>query len=930
MGAWAGLAVVRPELLLLLVLLPAFALAWRRRPPAAGPGRSRLALALRLVLVALLVLSLAGVRVVTQPQRRALIAVVDLSASTRAARDQEAAAVSALVQAKRADDLFGVVTFGHQATVELPPTATPVFDGFQTQPDPGYTDIEGALRLAVGLIPDGYARQLVLVSDGRQNLGDAATAVAALRAEGVRVDVRPAGSAPRAEVLVAGVQSPHEVHAGQSAEVAVDLNSTGPATGTIDVSIDGEAVASRAVTIPAGSSVESFQVGPLAPGLHQVRAALTASPDTYSQNNVGEAILRVVGPPRILILEGAAGGGDNMAAALSAAGMAVTRRLAAQAPTDTAAIARFDSVVVVDAAADQFPAGAMEAIAAAAKDLGHGLVTIGGADAYGPGGWQGTPLEAALPVSMELPPRKEKPKVAVVLVMETMEDQQADQVAIGAARAVIDQLSPQDLVAVTDGSQGFAVPMTRVGDRRTAEARLGSIRLGDSPSYLPFVAMAGQALQKTDAVLKHIVVLGDGDATPDGLAGVVAGLRRKGITTSAIGVNIHGSQALMATMADLARAGGGRFFQSNDPSQVPQVMLEESRASLRPWFEQFHFFPRVTSSGDLLAGVPLDAFPALGGYVVTSPKPAAEVYLASPKGDPVLAAWRYGLGRAVAWTSDAEGRWTNSLLAASVGGRLLARMVAWSLPDPAAGPLAVQTSVSGDGLEVAVSGTGGGTVRVTGVAPDLSGLDQQLAPVAPGRWRGRLPLAGTGAYLLHVSLLRSGAAVAGADLAVAVPYPPEYRHLGRDDPLLAELAHEGGRLLANPAAAWSEPVPPFPVATDVGWLLLVLAAVLWPLDVAVRRLMLTPAQLMRMLMEVVRRHPPSEVELAVPAELAGLRTTVQRYRRQRSARGAEPVSAAPPPAPTPARPAPVTPPRAQGRALSEELLERKRRRRAGR
>ena len=47
--------------------------------------------------------------------------------------------------------------------------------------------------------------------------------------------------------------------------------------------------------------------------------------------------------------------------------------------------------------------------------------------------------------------------------------------------------------------------------------------------------------------------------------------------------------------------------------------------ALRHWYEQEAFFPKVTAAGDLLAGLPLTAFPQLGGYVVTTPKPGAEV-----------------------------------------------------------------------------------------------------------------------------------------------------------------------------------------------------------------------------------------------------------------------------------------------------------------
>src|SRR5215470_18830719 len=261
-----GFTFTHPEFLGLLLLLPVVIWAWHRWPPPLSSTRGWVVLVSRLLLIMLLAFALSGVRLTTQPNKRALVAVVDLSASVKAHGnlDAEASIVRSLQSAKGPDDLFGVVTFGHDAAVELPLTRDPAFENFQTQPDPSYSDLAGAVRLAAGLLPDGYARQLVLISDGRQNLGDAASAVAALRAEGVRVDVIPVGEAPAAEEL--------------------DL------------------------------------------GLHTVRAELTVQPDTYTENNVGEASVRVLGRPLVLVLEGKVGEGANVAAALQAAGMDVERR----------------------------------------------------------------------------------------------------------------------------------------------------------------------------------------------------------------------------------------------------------------------------------------------------------------------------------------------------------------------------------------------------------------------------------------------------------------------------------------------------------------------------------------------------------------------------------------------------------------------------
>ncbi len=527
----------------------------------------------------------------------------------------------------------------------------------------------------------------------------------------------------------------------------------------------------------------------------------------------------------------------------------------------------------------------MTAIAAAVHDLGRGLVTIGGPTSYGPGGWQGTPLEDALPVSMDIPNRKDKPKVAVVLVMETMEDPQADQVALGAAEDVIAQLSPRDLVGVTDGRQGFVVPMTSAADKKSIDQKLQSATLGDPPGYLSFLQMAFNALQQTDAPVKHIIVLGDGDANsdpPQAVQGFLQQALAKGVTTSAVGVNVHGVAQYMSYMQDIARWGGGRFYESDDPSQVPQLFLQESVASLRPWFEQEPFFPKIGSPGDLLQGVPTGSFPQLGGYVVTTSKPAADQYLISPKQDPILAAWNYGLGRSVAWTSDSTGTWTAGFLGSPVSGILFARMVAWTLP-AATQQLQVQAQPSGDGLQVDVTGpqVAGATVQVGVERPDLQSSSIDLVQVAPGHWQGRIGGTTVGIYLLHGALSKNGQVMDQGDAAIAVPYSPEYLQLGRDDGFLRQIARAGaGIVLPRPEAAWSQPSLTIPVSTDVFWPLILVAVLLWPLDVAMRRITLGPRQLLDNAVSLAARRRAPDLEVAVPEELARLRERVARARRR--------------------------------------------------
>jgi len=119
---------------------------------------------------------------------------------------------------------------------------------------------------------------------------------------------------------------------------------------------------------------------------------------------------------------------------------------------------------------------------------------------------------------------------------------------------------------------------------------------------------------------------------------------------------------------------------------------------------------------------------------------------------------------------------------------------------------------------------------------------------------------------------------------------------------------------------------PVPTSSDVFWLLLALVALLWPLDIAVRRLTMSSAQAAAAVRSLASLRRPAGIELEAPPELARL--------RQRVAGGRRGSATAPPPpvigdsAPTPERVTGQTETETEtAAALSARLLEARRRRR---
>ena len=134
----------------------------------------------------------------------------------------------------------------------------------------------------------------------------------------------------------------------------------------------------------------------------------------------------------------------------------------------------------------------------------------------------------------------------------------------------------------------------------------------------------------------------------------------------------------------------------------------------------------------------------------------------------------------------------------------------------------------------------------TATLTDPYGVDQQvtLPQVAPGRYETLVPVADDGIYALNVSQTNPDGSVANQSSGFVVPYSPEYRVLGSNEGLLDRLAKRtGGRLITDPAQAFVHDLPSVAAPRPLWPALMVASALLFVLDVAVRRLRITAPEL---------------------------------------------------------------------------------------
>src|SRR5205807_1157967 len=348
------------------------------------------------------------------------------------------------------------------------------------------------------------------------------------------------------------------------------------------------------------------------------------------------------------------------------------------------------------------------------------------------------------------------PSIAVVLIIENLEDDTGVNISKEAAKGVVGLLTPRDQVAISAGCGSLVSAMQHVTNRGAIDQVIDSMQPCDPGSYLPDLTNAETVLHGTNAKLQHVILLGDGDTFENGqLNTQLLRMASEHITVSTVATNADSYQEL-GLMQQIASLGKGRFYRADNPTAIPQILLKETQQATRRAIINESFVPALVGNHPIVTG--LGAFPALDGYVATTPKTTAQMVLVSHKDDPVLAVWQYGLGRVAAWTSDALGLWTAHWLSWSDAARWWANVVTWTLPSPDSA-LNVNGSVVGGTGKLTVDLPPGATVGAGGqqrvlahiITPDLSQETVTLQPTAPERWEGTFPALQVGAYLLQVN-----------------------------------------------------------------------------------------------------------------------------------------------------------------------------------
>lgn len=882
----------------LLLLIPAVAwVLWLalKSDVQVGPVRRWVALGLRLTVVLALVFALAGFQWLLPVEGMNVFFVLDRSDSIPSAQ-QEAAReyMNRLARQKKNVDKAGVIVFGTQASIELLPNSALELEKVQAVVGTERTDLASAVRLGTAAFPEAGQKRLVILTDGNENVGDALSAVLAARPLGVSVYTVPLGVARLRDVSVQKLQVPARLKEGQSFEVKIFIEADQAVPANVRLFRNEQYLGEQKVDLAQGKNLFTFpQILP-EPGYYSYDVQVEVAGDPLPQNNRASAFASVQGEPRVLIVSSAPDQDTALQAALQSSRLKASLVGVNSMPATLAEMQSYDAIFISNLAAGDLGTDRQRLLESAVRDFGVGLVCVGGDQTYAAGSYRGTPLETTLPVNMELDSKKVLPSGAVVLIMHGMEFANGNQVARDCAQGVLQALGPTDEMGVLlwDGTERWLFELQKVGNKANLASMIAGMNQGDLASFQGILQLAQGALRKSKSNLKHIIVFSDGDPGAPSRE-LMASIVSDRITVSTILISGHVGPETMIWIADNGR---GRFYNITSPADLPQIFIKETAVILKSAIYEESFKPQLRASSEVIRGIGAAEYPTLLGYVATTPKPRAETPLWTDKGDPLLAHWQYGLGRAVAFTSDAKPRWGRLWLNWDKYRQFWGQIGQWSLRRLDNADFTTEVTVeNGQGaLSIDAADEQGNyrnflNLQAVVVSPKGERQTVRVEQTGPGHYEASFPTKEAGSYLINLVDIKDGQVRGSQVVGASLNYSPEFGAAGPNQHLLRRLAESGGGKVLDPVNPTVNPFlldrrKTFQPRPLWEWLLK-FAILLFVVDIGVRRIQIDREEWEKMF-QAVRRVLPG----APPRPVQQDQSLAALLARRDSVRSRQPVA----------------------------------------
>ena len=844
--------------LFLLLLIPYAYYLTRKSLADLSDRRKWSAFAIRSTLILLLILAIGGLQFVRRTDRLCTIFALDVSDSITESESKKALEfINSSVKDMKENDLAGLIVFGKEAYVDIPPKSEINIASISSTPDKKFTSIDSAIITSLNVFPSDMQKRVVLISDGNENVVKVGNeSLAMLKANEVQIYSVPLKTrlSNKSEVFISNLLAQSQVNPGRTFEIKAVLVSNVNTRATLKLFRDREYVDEKQVAVSKdGKNVYAFPQSIDNMGTYIYEVNIEPENDTLSENNSAQCLVTVSGKPKILYLNGDKENRSYIPQILNNKGIEVSEIAdPSSIPRSLAELQDYKAIIFDNVPSYLLTKDQMQMIERYVHEIGGGFVMIGGENSFGSGGYHDTPIEEILPVKMI--PEKKKRSISMALLIDRSGSMNAlsgksskIELAKEAAISVVEILTDKDQIGVIafDAQADEVVRLQGIQGKKRIIEQIGKIRARGGTNMYPALKVASDWLTKADTQLKHAIIISDGQSLQmNESLDLVKQMASKSITFSTIAIS---DEADKKAMQEMSRLGSGRHYETTDASTLPRILIKEALMSSDLIVERA-FQPISSGSNEILAGI--DNVPILFGYVQTSPKDSAEMMLRSDQGDPILSVWQYGLGRTIAFTSDALPKWAVEWVKWDNFGKFWSQAVGWCLPIMS-DELNISTDFAGSKGNIVVdafntSGQFRNFIELQAriIKPDLSVETMSLNQTGIGRYEANFDANQMGTYMLSVAEIIDGKPEKRQNTGMIVSYSPEYTNLDSNIKVIQELA-DATNGVYKPTASdifGDRPERIWKIGNVWKWLLII-AIPLFFIDVAIRRLTISREQL---------------------------------------------------------------------------------------
>ena len=687
-----------------------------------------------------------------------------------------------------------------------------------------------ALSSIAAQVTETRPSRVLLFTDGfaTEPLHEAA---AQLQARGIPLDVRLIRDEKENDFRLSRLSFPERVQTGEPFLISITVRGAADATFPLVLRRNGQTLTETPISLVNGIGTVEFTDRIPRAGGYEYQAEIRPENDAHPGNNQSARWIEITGGPRLILATRYQD--DPLAKALAAMDFTV-ETVTDPAKLHPGLLSGARAVLIHNVPAHEVPSDFLKALDFFVRDQGGGLLMAGGERSFGSGGYFQSPIDALLPVSMELKSEHRKLAVALAIVMDRSGSMSVGvgggmtkmDLANAGASDAINLLGPMDQIAVfaVDSQPTTVVPLTSIGDKKDQLGRrVRKVKSAGGGIFVYEGLKAGwDALKKSPAGTRHLILFSDAQDSeePGDYRNLIESMTDEGCTISVIGLGTD-KDIDSALLEDIAKRGNGRVFFSDQPMDIPKIFAQETVAIARSAFIKDPAGTQATGRWAEISPKPLDWMKQVDGYNLSYAREDATVSLQSTDEylAPLFAHARRGLGRSAAVSFPLGGGHSASVRTWDGYGDFLQTLGRFLMGSETPPGIALRHRLEGTRLTLdLLYDTETWSQKLASMPPKIRLMDDTLGGTSDVQWRRIAPG--------HFSVTRDldeGSVVRGAVQVGehALPFGPlavgAAVEWAFEPDRLAELRavsnQTGGRELLDLSKAWLR--PPFMAETSL-------------------------------------------------------------------------------------------------------------------